>query len=60
MAFVYQFGIGAVIELWPADADGVYPERAYFAAFLVVVVTQAAALIWKLLPTRKNNRQETG
>ena len=60
MAFVYQFGIGAIIELWEADSNGVYPERACFTAFLVVVVMQAAALIWKLLPTRKKNRQETG
>lgn len=54
MAFVYQFGIGAIIALWSADADGVYPERAYFTAFLVVVATQALGLVWNLLSVRKS------
>ena len=56
MAFVYQFGIGSIIELWPADANGVYPEQAYFTAFLVVVGTQAIAFSWNLLSVLKNNR----
>ena len=56
MAFVYQFGIGSSIALWPADANGVYPEQAYFTAFLVVVGTQAIAFSWNLLSVLKNNR----
>jgi predicted MFS family arabinose efflux permease len=50
MAFAYQFGIGAVIELWQPLASGGYPPQAYVIAFLIVVATQVAALVWYLLP----------
>lgn len=53
MAFLYQFGMGSIIELWPANADGSYPLNAYRAAYLAVIATQATALGWFLLPWKK-------
>jgi MFS family permease len=50
MAFAYQFGMGAIIELWQPLQSGQYPAMAYVTAFLVVVGTQVAALVWYLLP----------
>lgn len=52
MAFTYQFGIGAIIELWPADMNGTYPKEAYTIAFLATITTQILALIWYWLPIR--------
>lgn len=49
-AFATQFGIGAIMDLWPASA-GHYPPEAYRAAFGVVAVLQVAAFL-VLLPAR--------
>ncbi len=45
-AFGAQWGIGAVIDLWPAAADGGYAADAYATAFGVLLVPQVLALIW--------------
>jgi predicted MFS family arabinose efflux permease len=50
-AFVTQWGIGAVINLWPA-VDGRYPLAAYRAALGACVLMQAMAIAW-LLASRK-------
>jgi predicted MFS family arabinose efflux permease len=49
-SFVCQWGIGAVLRLWPA-ADGRYAPEGYAAAFLVLGLVQLASLAW-LLPMR--------
>jgi predicted MFS family arabinose efflux permease len=49
-AFTAQFGIGAIMDLWPAAA-GHYPAEAYRAAFGVVAGLQVAAFL-ALLPAR--------
>lgn len=48
-AFCAQWGIGAIVNLWPA-VDGRYPPEAYRAAFGTFVLLEVAALAWWLLP----------
>jgi MFS family permease len=49
-AFAAQFGIGAIMDFWPATA-GRYPPEAYRAAFGVVAALQVVAFL-VLLPAR--------
>lgn len=56
MAFVYQFGIGMIVERWPADAQGAYPELAYRTAFLATIATQLVAWIWFVVPLRRKKK----
>lgn len=44
-AFAAQWGLGAIISLWPADG-GHYPLAAYRAAFGTVLALDLAALAW--------------
>lgn len=48
-AFAVQAGVGAVINLFPATATGYAPEG-HKLAFLIVLLAQAAGLIWFVLP----------
>ncbi len=48
-AFAAQWGIGAIINLWPAAADGGYASEGYQAAFAMMLVLQALALAWFLV-----------
>jgi predicted MFS family arabinose efflux permease len=43
-AFAMQWGIGAIVGLWPPEADGRYPLAAYGAAFGVCVAIQLIGL----------------
>ena len=45
-AFGAQWGIGAVINLWPPGAGGAYPLVAYDVAFSLMLALQALALTW--------------
>ena len=45
-AFGAQWGIGAVINLWPPGAGGAYPVVAYDVAFSMMLAWQALALTW--------------
>lgn len=47
-AFSYQAGLGAIIDLWPAEPGGGYPVAAYTAAFWTAIATQIVALAWYL------------
>jgi hypothetical protein len=49
-SFLFQWGIGAVLRLYPV-ADGRYAPEGYAAAFLILGVLQLAAIAW-LLPMR--------
>jgi len=53
MAFVMQWGIGVLIDRWPVEADGHHPRIAYEMAFAAVLLAQAVALTWLLIPLRK-------
>lgn len=48
-AFAAQYGIGAVIGLWPETAEGGYAPVAYQAAFGGVAALQLLALLWFLI-----------
>ena len=48
VAFGCQWGLGIVINLWPADAVGVYPQTAYATAWMWALGLQIMALIWCL------------
>ena len=50
-AFAMQAGIGAVVALWPAQAEGRAPASAYAAAIEVIIGLQAAAFAWFVIPS---------
>ena len=49
-AFGVQFGVGAVIDLWPPTPGGGYNPDAFAAAFSMLLALQAAAFLWFLIP----------
>lgn len=51
-AFAAQWGLGAIISLWPAT-DGRYPLAAYRAALGCSLLLQVAALAWYLAGRRR-------
>jgi MFS family permease len=52
LAFAGQWGVGAVIDLWPETATG-YAPAAYRVAFGMVVALQVAALAWWMVSIRR-------
>jgi hypothetical protein len=52
VSFLFQWGIGAVLRLYPVT-DGRYAPEGYAAAFLLLGVLQFAALLW-LAPMRES------
>lgn len=48
-AFVLQWAIGAIINLWDVSASGNYHPSGYMTAFLMVAGLQGAGLIWTLV-----------
>jgi predicted MFS family arabinose efflux permease len=53
VAFIAQWGMGAVIEFWPVTAQGGYDPAGYQVAFGMTLVLQILALIWFFLVGRK-------
>ncbi len=53
VAFIAQWGMGAVIELWPVTAQGGYDPAGYRTAFGMMLALQILALIWFFLVGRK-------
>lgn len=45
-AFSAQWGIGAIINLWPVTAGGSYSPAGYQAAFTMMLLLQLIALLW--------------
>ena len=56
-AFVVQWGIGAVIGLWPATAAG-YDPQGYRAGFALFLVIQVSAWTWMLVEARRSAREQ--
>jgi MFS family permease len=50
VAFVVQWGIGAIVDFWPIGTNGNHPVAAYETAFTLVLTAQAAALAWLVAP----------
>ena len=58
-AFAAQWGMGAVIERWPTTAGGGYHPLGYRAAFGIMLIILAAAMVWffaATLPGAKKRR----
>ncbi len=51
-AFLGQWAIGAIIGLWPVDADGKYALAGYRSGFFVMLALQAVTLIWFFIASR--------
>ncbi|NYZ12550.1 MFS transporter [Azospirillum sp. RWY-5-1] len=51
-AFLMQWLLGVLIDLWPRDALGHYPAEAYRAMFLTLVALQLPATVWLALGRR--------
>ncbi|NKB59955.1 MAG: MFS transporter [Alphaproteobacteria bacterium] len=51
--YIAQYGIGAIIDLWPPAADGSYLPEAYRAAFGTFLALQAVAFLWFLVPAKR-------
>ncbi|MGE5547433.1 MAG: MFS transporter [Solirubrobacterales bacterium] len=56
-AFTTQWGLGAIIGLWPKQAAGGWPPEAFMVAFAVPVVLQAAAFLWFMPAATRSARQ---
>jgi hypothetical protein len=48
-AFLGQWGMGEIINLWPTPAAGGYAAEGYQAAFAVMAVLQVLSLVWFLV-----------
>ena len=55
-AFILQWGVGAIIELWPPTDNGYDPES-YQSAFGFLVILQAAGLMWYLFSKKFYRKQ---
>jgi MFS family permease len=58
IAFAGQWGIGAVINLWPVTAAGGYAPEGYRAAFGIMLGLQVLALAWFALFRRDGVPQD--
>ena len=56
-AFAAQWGIGAIINLWPETAGGGYAPPGYQAAFAMMLLLQLASLLWFGIITRILHRR---
>lgn len=45
-AFAAQWGIGAIVNLWPRSATGQFAPDGYTAAFTTMLALEACGLIW--------------
>lgn len=45
-AFILQWAVGAIIQLWETSPDGNYHPSGYRAGFLTVLILQTAGLLW--------------
>lgn len=52
VAFAAQWGIGVIINHWPAAASGRFAAEAYATAFLVALAAQGAGLLWLIVMPR--------
>lgn len=57
-AFIAQWAIGVIIEMWPIASDGSYAMQGYRAGFGMMLVIQVAALCWYFYAGRFINKDE--
>ena len=58
-AFSAQWGIGAIINLWPGTAVGGYAPAGYQAAFGMLLLLQIVSMLWFIFITFAWNRRRT-
>jgi predicted MFS family arabinose efflux permease len=58
-AFAAQWGVGAIVDLWPAE-EGRHPAAAYGAAFGALALAQLVALAGSALPQGARSRRSQG
>src|SRR5690606_203210 len=51
-AFAAQWGVGAIIGLWPELPGGLYDPAGHQAALIAVIALEVLAFLWFLLPRR--------
>ena len=51
-AFAAQWGVGAIINLWPQIGEGRYDPAAHQAAFLTLIALEMLAMTWSFWPRR--------
>lgn len=56
-AFVLQWGIGLVVNLWPATAAG-YARSGYYAAWIPLLALQVAVFLWLVWSIRSGPSAE--
>jgi len=56
-AFAAQWGIGAIINLWPVAAGDGYSPAGYQAAFAVMLLLQLLSLVWFSIATLVYHRR---
>ena len=57
-AFSAQWGIGAIINLWPGTAAGGYAPAGYQAGFAMMLCLQVTALLWFVAASIRMNRNK--
>ena len=57
-SFSAQWGIGAIINLWPGTADGGYNPPGYQAAFTMMLVLQLLSLLWFVFASLIHHRRK--
>lgn len=57
-AFSAQWGIGAIINLWPGTAAGGYAPAGYQAGFAMMLCLQVIALLWFVAASIRMNRNK--
>ncbi len=58
-AFAAQWGIGAIISLWPGTAAGGYAAPGYQAGFAMMLGLQVTALLWFFIASIRMGRNRT-
>ena len=57
-AFIAQWAIGVIIEMWPIAMDGSYSAQGYKAGFSMMLVIQITSLFWFFYAGRFVNQDE--
>jgi len=57
-AFVVQWGIGVIIDFWPAVGDGRYDPAGHQVALTCVIALEVLAYIWLLMPSSMDKREQ--
>jgi len=57
-AFVVQWGIGVIIDFWPAVGDGRYDPVGHQMALICVITLEVLAFVWLLMPSRMDRYEQ--